>query len=99
MKHTVHFSDHKLAKGGLQTVPVLHFDDNAFKRELYINRIRKFDEERAKAYGLPRLILPENLTPRFVRELMGEKLEKVADKRWGGRGYSGIAIHRTRSGI
>ena len=61
------------------TIPVIAYDDNTFKRELYIRRIARFDPEKAAAYGQSRTWLPSNLETEFTRELMKEKLEKQRD--------------------
>ncbi len=64
---------------GAPLVPVLGYDDNTFKRELYIRRIAKFDAEKASAYGQSRLWLPLNLETAFTAELMKERLERQKD--------------------
>ena len=64
---------------GAPKVPVLGYDDNTFKRELYIRRIAKFDKDKAAAYGQSRLWLPMNLETGFTAELMREKLERQKD--------------------
>lgn len=79
VKHTVSFSDSKLEQGGQETVPVIHFDDDAFKRELYIDLIRKHDPKKAEEFNLPRLYLPSDIDEDFVRELCGEELIKELD--------------------
>lgn len=78
-KNTIHTSDSRLDRGGDETIPVIHFDDDAFKRELYIDLIRKFDSEKAKEFNLPRLYLPSDIDQEFVRELCGEELVKELD--------------------
>jgi phage terminase large subunit GpA-like protein len=62
-------------------VPVVIYDDNTFKRELYIRRIARFDPVKAAAYGQPRLWLPRNLETNFTAELMRERLERKRDGR------------------
>lgn len=79
VKNTIWFTDSKLDKGGDESVPVVHFDDDAFKRELYLDLIRKFDYEKAKEFNLPRLFLPSDIDQDFVRELCGEELIKELD--------------------
>lgn len=61
------------------TMPVVVYDDNTFKRELYIRRIAKFDRQKAEAYEQARLWLPINLETEFTQELMREKLERQKD--------------------
>jgi hypothetical protein len=63
------------------TTPVLIYDDNTFKRELYIRRIARFDPVKAAAYDQSRLWLPLNLETEFTRELMKERLERDRDGR------------------
>lgn len=79
VKNTVHFSDSKLTRGGNEVIPVCHFDDDAFKRDLYIDRIRKFNKDKAKDFELPRLYLPLNIDEEFIRELCGEELVRQID--------------------
>ena len=79
VKNTIWFTDSKLEKGGDEAIPVVHFDDDAFKRELYLDLIRKFDPEKAKEFNLPRLYLPSDIDQDFVRELCGEELVKELD--------------------
>jgi phage terminase large subunit GpA-like protein len=61
------------------TMPVVTYDDNTFKRELYIRQIARFDAVKAEAYGQPRLWLPMNLETSFTSELMKEKLVRQKD--------------------
>lgn len=63
------------------TMPVVIYDDNTFKRELYIRRIARFDAVKAASYGQARLWLPINLETAFTSELMKEKLERDRDGR------------------
>jgi phage terminase large subunit GpA-like protein len=79
VRNTVFFADSKLSKGGLETIPVCHFDDDAFKRELYIDRIRKFDRSKVEEFDLPRLCLPMDIEEEFCRELCGEELVRELD--------------------
>ncbi len=79
VKNTVWFTDSKLSKGGNETIPVCHFDDDAFKRELYIQLIKKHSPEKAKEFNLARLYLPIDVDEAFVRELCGEELVKEID--------------------
>lgn len=79
VKNTVHMSDSKLKKGGNEIIPVIHYDDDAFKRELYVDLIRKFDPEKAKEFNLPRIYLPMDIDEELIRELCGEELVKEID--------------------
>jgi hypothetical protein len=83
VRHAVSFADHAVDRGGLAKIPVCHYDDDAFKRELYITRIRKFDPARPDRNPAPRLWLPEDVDRQFIREMMGERLERQVDKRYG----------------
>jgi phage terminase large subunit GpA-like protein len=76
VKNTIAFSDSALSRGGEEKIPVCHFDDDAFKRILYNDRIRKFDAQKCEDFNLPRLWLPQDVTEEFVRELCGEELVK-----------------------
>jgi len=62
-------------------MPVVVYDDNTFKRELYIRRIARFDPVKAAAYGQARLWFPINLETEFTRELTKERLERDRDGR------------------
>lgn len=79
VKNTIAMSDSKLSQGGNESIPVIHFDDGAFKRELYSDLIRKFDPEKCKEFDLPRLHLPMDIDEEFIRELCGEELVKEID--------------------
>lgn len=81
VKNTVAWSNSGIDRGGLDQIPVCHFDDDAFKRILYIDRIQKFDAVKSKALGLPRIWLPQNLDEEIIRELCGEQLIKKLDSR------------------
>jgi phage terminase large subunit GpA-like protein len=61
---------------------VYHFDDDDFKKQLYINRIGKAQKIRDGKEKLPTIYLPEELTGEFIDELMSEKLAKEKDH-WG----------------
>ena len=63
------------------TTPMVVYDDNTFKRELYIRRIARFDAKKADAYNQARLWLPVNLETEFTHELMKERLERDRDGR------------------
>ena len=62
-------------------MPVLIYDDNTFKRDLYIRRIARFDAAKVSAYDQARTWLPVNLETEFTQELMKEKLERGKDGR------------------
>lgn len=79
VKNTIHFSDSKISKGGDETVPVCHFDDDAFKRELYIDLIKKHDPQKIRDFNLPRLWFPVDIDESFSKEMLGEKLVKEVD--------------------
>lgn len=80
--HFINWSQSRLAKDSDITIDVLHFDDAGFKWDLYMDRIQRYDPKRFHELGLPRLYLPMDLDAKFVRELCGEKRERVRD-RWG----------------
>lgn len=61
------------------TMPVVVYDDNTFKRDLYIRRIARFNAEKFKAYDQARTWLPMNLETEFTQELMKERLERDKD--------------------
>ena len=61
------------------TMPVVIYDDNTFKRELYIRRIARFDPKKSEAYNQARTWLPVNLETSFTQELMREKLQRDRD--------------------
>jgi hypothetical protein len=63
------------------TMPVVIYDDNTFKRELYIRRIARFDPKKAAAYEQSRTWLPVNLETEFTQELMRERLERDKEGR------------------
>ncbi|MFT3992153.1 MAG: phage terminase large subunit family protein [Luteolibacter sp.] len=79
VKNTVFFSPSAVSRGGLDKIPVCHFDDDAFKRTLYLDRIKKFDAQKSREFGYPRLWLPSDVSEEFVRELCGEQLVKELD--------------------
>ena len=76
VRNTISFSESRVDHGGLQTIPVCHFDDDAFKRILYLDKIRKFEEEKSREFGTARIWIPQDVTEEFVRELCGEELIK-----------------------
>jgi phage terminase large subunit GpA-like protein len=63
---------------GDDEVLTYHVNDHVFKSELLFDRIRA--GEKRRAYGGGRLILPRDVTPEFVAELMNERLEKHKNK-------------------
>lgn len=80
---TIAIRDYRIRKDDelAPTMPVVVYDDNTFKRELYIRRIARFDAVKAAAYEQSRLWLPLNLETEFTRELMKERLERDRDGR------------------
>jgi phage terminase large subunit GpA-like protein len=80
VKNTISWSTSSIDRGGMDSIPVCHFDDDAFKRVLYLDRIKKFDPVKCEAYGEPRLWIPKNIDEQFIRELCGEHLVKRLDK-------------------
>jgi phage terminase large subunit GpA-like protein len=55
-----------------------HVNDNAYKYELVFGRILR--GEKRRTYGKKQLMLPINITPEAVKEIMGERLSKVKNK-------------------
>jgi phage terminase large subunit GpA-like protein len=55
-----------------------HINDGAYKYELVYGRIR--DGAKRRKLGKKRLVLPEDVTPEFVKELLGERLEEIRNK-------------------
>jgi phage terminase large subunit GpA-like protein len=55
-----------------------HVNDHVFKSELLFSRIQR--REKKEAYGGGRLILPRDVSPEFVAELLNERLEKQRNK-------------------
>lgn len=74
VRHSVSFSDSRLERGGLTTIPVCHFDDDGFKRLVYQTRIAKFDPVRSEEEGVPRIWLPEDVDEGLIKELCSEQL-------------------------
>lgn len=77
---TVSWRSFRLAKDGVEEIPVLQFDDPAFKRLLYRERILDRRKHKGEEFDTPKLWLPKNVEGEFVRELCGESLERVTDK-------------------
>lgn len=59
---------------------VYHYDDDDFKKQLYMNRIAKAQRIRDGAEEGPTIYLPKDLTGEFIDELVSEKLTKEKDK-------------------
>lgn len=59
---------------------VYHYDDDDFKKQLYLTRIGKAQRVRDGKEKLPTIYLPDQLDGEFIDELMSEKLTKVKDK-------------------
>lgn len=79
VRNTVVWTESKLSRGGEETIPVIHFDDDAFKRQLYIDLIKKADPQKARDFDLPRLWFPVDIDEDFTREMCGEELVKEVD--------------------
>lgn len=77
VRHTISFSDSAIDRGGQTVIPVCHFDDDSFKRVLYIDRIKNFDPKRCEDYGLPRIWFPEDIDEELVKEMLSEQLVKI----------------------
>jgi phage terminase large subunit GpA-like protein len=80
VKNTIYFSEAKLKKGGDETIQVIHFDDDSFKKELYIDLIKNFDAEKCKEFDSPRIYFPSDIDEELIREFCGEELVKVLDE-------------------
>lgn len=63
---------------GEDEILTYHINDHVFKSELLFSRIRGRDKK--EAYGGGRLVLPKDVTPDFVAELLNERLEKQRNK-------------------
>lgn len=79
VRSTVHESpaDHKDCK-----LTIYHYDDDDFKKQLYLSRIAKFQDILDGKCRVPRLWLPANIDQDLVDELIAEKLVKEKNK-WG----------------
>lgn len=62
-----------------QQLIVYHYDDDDFKKQLYINRIGKGQRVRDGKEKLPTIFFPEELTGEFIDEFISEKLSKEKD--------------------
>lgn len=60
-------------------LPVYHYDDDDFKKQLYLNRIGKAQRVRDGKEKVPTIYLPDDLTGEFIDELISEKLTKEKD--------------------
>lgn len=59
---------------------VYHYDDDDFKKQLYVNRIGKARRIRDGKEKGPTIYLPDDLTGEFIDELVSEKLTKDKDR-------------------
>ena len=66
----------------VQGVPLIvyHYDDDDFKKQLYINRIGKAQKIRDKKEKQPTIYLPDELEGEFIDEMVSEKLDKEKDR-------------------
>lgn len=80
VKNIVWWVDSGIEDGGNETIPVIHYDDDAFKRELYVDLIKNHDPKRQEEFNLPRLWLPIDVDEAFILELCGEQLVKEIDE-------------------
>lgn len=79
-RHTISWSDSALYRGGLDKIPVCHFNDDSFKRELYMQFIKGFDPQKAADYpDKPRMWIPVDADEQFVAELCAEQLVRELD--------------------
>ncbi len=76
-RHTVSES---IANVQGQSLIVYHYNDDDFKKQLYINRIGKAQRIRDGKERGPTIYLPDDLDGEFIDELMSEKLTKEKDK-------------------
>lgn len=60
---------------------VYHFDDDAFKRDMYLARIQRFDKIASGEVKISRIWLPRNVRRDLLDELCGEKLIERKNKR------------------
>lgn len=67
-----------ISRLGDDEVLTYHVNDPIYKNELIFGRIKK--GEKRRDWGKRRLILPKDVTPEFVAELLGERFEKVKNK-------------------
>lgn len=75
MKDTI-WPSHSEING--EEILTYHINDRVYKTELVFGRIGNGVQRRE--YGRKQLILPKNVTPEFVKELLGEVLRKVVNK-------------------
>lgn len=89
-RHLFSWTTSHLQKDGLDETDVLHFDDDAYKHALYIERILRFQpsgegqEQKKQGPAAPRIWLPANASGAFMRELCAERKERREDKTYGG---------------
>jgi len=76
-KHTVSES---IANVQGESLTVYHFNDDDFKKQLYVNRIGKAQRIRDGKERGPTIYLPDDLDGEFIDELMSEKLTKEKDR-------------------
>jgi phage terminase large subunit GpA-like protein len=74
-------TESKTVHDGAEMV-VYHYDDDDFKKQLYIARIAKLHEIISGKSKTPRMWLPENIEYDFAKELWAERLEEEKQK-WG----------------
>jgi phage terminase large subunit GpA-like protein len=79
VRHTVHES--KTPHKGVVVI-VYHYDDDDFKKQLYISRIGKHQDILDGKSRVPRMWLPEDVDGDFVSELASEKLVEQKNN-WG----------------
>jgi phage terminase large subunit GpA-like protein len=81
-RSTIEWKDHGVDHEGLEKVPVLHFDDDGFRRMLYREMILRGVNADGK-----KLMLPVDAEMEFMRELCAEQLVMETDgagvKKWG----------------
>ena len=61
------------------TIPVYHYDDDDFKKQLYISRIGKAQRVRDGKEKVPTIYLPDDINGELIDELISEKLTKEKD--------------------
>lgn len=81
---------------GVPTI-AYHFNDDKFKADLYVGQIKEFDKIKTGRVKRARIWFPEDVTPEFLNEMMGESLlpevnafgytvlkwKKVGPNHWG----------------
>lgn len=61
------------------TIPVYHYDDDDFKKQLYMQRIGKAQRVRDGKEKIPTIYLPDDITGELIDELVSEKLTHEKD--------------------